>query len=462
MRMLLSGLLTMALAACANGPGDALRVATGAVSHFLCSGVFGSGERPEQVYADVFAPLGAMSLIDWGLRYEVNRNDREIRTTFLGGFESRAGHGDATGCRMLHAGPMPDDQIEPAEESQGPPLLPAIAGGQMVEPSDPRLRAALDRAFAEPAKPPFRRTKAVVVVHEDRIIAERYADGFGIDTPIAGNSIAKSVTNALLGILVHQGLLDMQAPVHVTAWSGTTDPRRATTPDDLLRMRSGLDLGDSSSAGFDSLWAPSNRMLFLERDMAGYAETRPATAAVGTRWVYADANTLLLSRIIRDAAGGTAADVRAFAQRELWAPLGIRRPAIGFDSAGTPNGANSMLAPARDWARLGLLFLNDGVVGGRRILPAGWMAYSTAPTPDARIGYGAGFWTNQGDSYGARHRKDLGMPADAYFGRGIFGQFLVIIPSARLVVVRFGTTHGNQEIEGISTLIGDVIAALGP
>lgn len=462
MRLFVSALLaaSVGLGACAGRPDDALRVATGAVSHFLCQGTFGSGEAPDRVYADTFRPIGAMAFIDWGLSYQVDRAAREVRTTFIGGFESRAAYGDGVGCRMLHGEPVPADGPMAASTANGAPLIGEIAGPDIVEPSDPRLRAVLDRAFAEPAEPPFRRTKAVVVVHEGRVIAERYAAGYGVDTPILGNSLTKSAVNALAGILVRQGRLDMMAPAPLAAWADPADPRHAITPDDLLRMRSGLDLGDSATAGLASLWAPSNRMLFLARDMAGYAANQPLLTPPRASWTYADASTLLLSRVLADRIGGTAADVRAFAQRELWGPLGMHNVAFGFDAVGTPVGAVSMLAPARAWARLGLLYLHDGVAGGERLLPAGWVDYSKAPTPDAWIGYGAGFWTNQGESFGARNRIGLGMPADAFFGRGMFGQFMIVVPSARLVVVRLGVTHGSQEIEGVSALVAAVIDAL--
>src|SRR6202040_3797557 len=114
------------------------------------------------------------------------------------------------------------------------------------------------------------------------------------------------------------------------------------------------------------------------------------------------------SHLIRDATGGTPADVLRFAHAELFGPLGMRHATLEFDGAGTPEGSSQMLASARDWARFGMLYLNDGVVGCKRILPEGWGTYSAAPTPNAFVGYGAGFWTNLGDSMGARTRIENG------------------------------------------------------
>ena len=143
---------------------------------------------------------------------------------------------------------------------KNPPLLPEIAGPAVVEPADPALKAALDHAFEEPASPPFRRTKAVVVVHEGKVIAERYADGVGVDTPLLGFSMTKSVVNALLGILTLQGRITPSLPAPIPEWRGATDPRREIEVEHLMRMTTGLAL-DETNSGFD----PSNQMLSVRR-----------------------------------------------------------------------------------------------------------------------------------------------------------------------------------------------------
>ena len=150
-----------------------------------------------------------------------------------------------------------------------------------------------------------------------------------------------------------------------------------------------------------------------------------------------------------------------FARSELFGPLGMRNVTLEFDAAGTPEGSSQMLASARDWARLGALYLNDGVVGGQRILPEGWVNYSATPTVSAWVGYGAGFWTNRGDSFGAKYRTSHGWPADSFYASGTFGQYVIIIPSERLVIARFGTSGNRYDIEGVSRLITEVIAATG-
>ena len=119
-----------------------------------------------------------------------------------------------------------------------------------------------------------------------------------------------------------------------------------------------------------------------------------------------------------------------------------------------------MLATARDWARFGMLYLSDGVVGGKRILPEGWVKYSASATPNAWVGYSAGFWTNLGDSFGATYRIEHGWPRDAFFAKGTIGQYVIIIPSERLVIVRLGRSpNWPPEADGVFQLVGDVVAA---
>ena len=151
-----------------------------------------------------------------------------------------------------------------------------------------------------------------------------------------------------------------------------------------------------------------------------------------------------------------------FARSELFGPLGMRHVTLEFDGAGTPEGSSQMLAPARDWARFGMLYLDDGVVGGTRILPEGWVTYSAAPTPNAFVGYGAGFWTNLGDSMGAHYRIEHGWPRDAFLAKGSIGQYVIVIPSQRLIIVRLGrTVNWPLNADGVSQLVGDVVAATG-
>jgi hypothetical protein len=331
-----------------------------------------------------------------------------------------------------------------------PPLLDEIAGPAVVEPSDSGLKAALDHAFEEPATPPFRRTKAVVVVHDARVIAERYADGIGIDTPLLGFSMAKSVVNALIGIMTQKGLVSPSLPAPIAEWHGASDPRREIEVEHLMRMTSGLAL-DETNSGFDA----SSRMVYLHDDTAAFATRAALIAPPGTRWAYSSPTTQLLARIIREGVGGPEKTL-AFAWRELFNPLGMRNVTVEFDAAGTMLGSTYMLASARDWARFGLLYLNDGMIGGKRILHEDWVDFCAAAT--LGTDYGAGFWTNRSEHEHAKARVRLGVPRDAFFASGDLGQRIVIIPSQRLVIVRLGdSVDPTGDMRGLARLVKEVI-----
>jgi CubicO group peptidase (beta-lactamase class C family) len=203
-------------------------------------------------------------------------------------------------------------------------------------------------------------------------------------------------------------------------------------------------------------------MFFLQADTAAFAESTPFAALPDTTWAYSNLGYQLASRAVRDEIGGGPRGVAAFARRELFLPLGMRHAVIEFDSAGTPMGASAMFATAREWAQFGLLYLNDGVAGSQRILPEGWVKYSTTPTLGG--GYGAGFWLNTSDAEMPVWRAHWGLPGaprDAYFARGYLGQYIVVVPSEKLVVARFGASHiPGGDIAGTGALVHDVVAAL--
>ncbi len=434
------------------------KVATGFVANILCTETFVSGFDPERTFTETTEAMPGVGLLTWAMAFHVDRARKDVTVTLLGFGGSHAVYRSGAGCYLDHGGAAAEIAVPPAD--QAPALLPQIAGPAPVAPASPELAAALDRAFAEPAQPPFRHTRAVVIMKDGRIIAERYADGVNVDTPLLGFSATKSVTSALTGILVRQGKLALDQPAPVAAWRDPNDPRHAITIDQLLRHTAGLGLGSSLEASLGSAFEPVNQMKFEEPDMAAYAESIRLATAPGTAWSYHDGNYLILSRLIENAVGGRPSDYLRFARDELFVPLGMRHVTIEFDGSGTPEGSSQMLASARDWARFGQLYLDDGVVGGRRILPEGWVKYSASPTPDAFVGYGAGFWTNLGNSRGANYRLGEGWPRDAFMAKGSIGQYVIIIPSQHLVIARFGrTVNFPLNADGVSELVRDVIAA---
>jgi CubicO group peptidase (beta-lactamase class C family) len=433
-------------------------------SHQLCSATFVAGLDPAQFYDEAIRPkLGPVGSL---LRYEVDRERREVRTSLAGLMHSRAIHDGPFGCRVVHPGREARFFRGEAGDAQ-PPVSspPPLAGPNTIAPVNARLSEAFDHAFAESKTGPRRFTKAVVVLHHGRIAGERYAPGVTPATPLIGWSMTKSVTNALLGILVGRGKLDMYEKAPIAEWSTPGDPRQAITPDQLLRMLSGIGCGQSlHTAGFTTIFDADTQMEYDMPDQSAFAANASLRAKPGSEWRYTNCNFVLLSRIIRDLAGGDANAARRFMTRELFGPLGLEHATLEYDSAGLPLGTIHLWASARDWARFGLLYLRDGVAeGGRRILPEGWVDYSAKLTPQSagEVGYGAGFWTQRGDSAAARARIAAGVPADSFMAKGAQGQYAIVIPSEDLVIVRIGWAYTpDDDGVAVARLVRETIAAL--
>ena len=439
-----------ALGGCAAWRVDrAAQVATGFASHVLCDDVFITGADPDTALRERVQPLPGMGLVNWGLRQHVDRQRQEVQVSVAGAFESWARFSPDTGCLALPASLW--GGALPARDSVA---TPAIPDAWPDVPPHPRLQPVLQRALAAG---PAHRTKALVVLHRGRLLDEAYAAGYTATTPVLGFSATKSMTQALIGILVQQGRLALDAPAPLAAWAAPGDPRGAITTDQLLRQTPGLDLRQDNS-GFDR----SSQILYTERDKAAAVLAAGLAAEPGRRWAYTDANYMLLSRLVRDAVGGRGADVQAFLQRELFGPLKMQHTRLDLDSTGTPIGASHALASARDWARLGQLFLDDGVVDGRRLLPAGWVQRTVTPTLDT--GYGAGWWTNRVGGPVPGWGVPWGLPsapADTFFARGFMGQFVVVVPSRQLVLVRLSvSTQRGDDIEETDRIVREVLAAL--
>lgn len=384
------------------------------------------------------------------LQYRIDRNSRTVEATLLSA-HAKAVFVPGYGCRLDFGQTAPS--LLPVENT--PAGGDAFAPGHLVQTDNATLRTALDHEFDDTAASTPRRVKAIVIVKDGHVVAERYADGFGLDTPVMSFSVAKSFTNALLGILVRQGRFDMDKPAAVSEWGQGDDPRGKITSNDLLRMASGLDAAESGT-GFD----PASQMFYNANDMGAYSAQRPAHQPAQKEWDYTSVNTLLLDREIGNVVGGGPSGLRRFAESELFAPLGMHGVTLEFDGAGTFLGASHVYAPARAFARFGLLYLNDGLApDGRRILPEGWVAYSRKSTLGSP--YGAGFWTNDGPSKQAAWLVAHGFPKDGFFASGNLGQRIYIIPSERMIVARFGYSRGPDfAIEEDMALIASAIAAL--
>ena len=373
--------------------------------------------------------------------------------------DSSAHTTSASVAGLLHHAAFYRDQRGCVLRFESSPAMTASPDRQHSEPADTLLSdvnhaldPVLQRAFAEPDPGRLRRTRAVVVVQNGRIVAERYAPGFTPETPLIGWSMTKTVINALVGILVKDGRLAVNRPAPVPEWQSADDPRRAITLDQLLRMSSGLSFDESP-------WNPVSdvTVMLLGRPDAGlYAARKSLAATPGTVWQYSSGTTNIISRALRAAIHDDAMYAE-FPRRALFDKIGMTSSAlIETDASGAFIGSSFGYATARDWARLGMLYINDGVWEGQRILPEGWVAYTSTPAPaDPRKHYGAHVWLKVADEYSG----DAVLPADAFHAIGHAGQFVTMIPSAHLVVVRLGLTRYPDAWDH-TAFVRDVLTAL--
>ncbi len=386
----------------------------------LGSAVFVSGRDPASVLeTDVSADDLAFLR---HVKADIDFEKKEVTAAIFGLIKRKAACRDGFGCTLVYNG----------DPYTGTALSPATRSRDLPVKHDPRLVPALDWAFAEPDPAKHRRTRAVIVLHNGRIAAERYSPGFGRDTRLIGWSMTKSVMSALVGILVKDGRLSLDGPLPVPEWQGPGDPRGKIKMDDLLRMSSGLHFTEDYKNPLKDVTV----MMFEQPDMAGYAIIKKLDSEPGTRWMYSSGTTNIISRIVRNTVGED--EYAQFPARALFGPVGMTGAIIERDATGTFVGSSFMYATARDWARFGQLYLQDGVWEGRRILPVGWVRYASTPAPAAPDRkYGAHFWLKIPREFLGGDDEKL-VPADAFHCIGYEGQFVSIIPSRQLVIVRLG------------------------
>jgi CubicO group peptidase (beta-lactamase class C family) len=394
----------------AVAPPELLRVADGYAAKIVCSNVFLAGRDPNEVLqVDVQAPGNPVLRL---VSVNVDKTAGTVRAWMLGFIApqtavSRPGFG----CTLV-----PDGKLD-AVAKMPAPLMHTMVVTPWDEAPDGKITAAIgDAMLAGPG------VRAVVVAKAGKIVGESYAPGFGQGTPLLGWSMAKTVNAMLLGRAVQDGRLGLDDAGLFPAW---TDGRKDIRLRDMTAMASGLrfneDYGDVSDV---------NRMLFLTPDMAGFAASQPLGGKPGTSFNYSSGTGTMLARIWMDRVG---ADPQTYPQSALFVPLGIDSAVIEPDEAGTLVGSSYMYATARDWARLGQFLLQDGVWNGKRLLPEGFVKLMQTPN-----GLPGGYSRMQ-----TWLEPDYGLPEDSFWFEGHDGQFVAVIPSAQLVVVRMGLTPSD-------------------
>lgn len=425
-----------------------LRSGTGYAAKNLCSGYFLSGMPTETIWAE--ALIGASPLLA-DIEYNLDTQANAVDVTMYGFFKRTAKYSPGIGCTLMPYGSDAEPEpITPRTYAAKSPDQPWPNGS-----ATPSLRTDIQNlladAFTETDPQAPKNTKAVVVIHDGELIAERYADGIKASTPLIGWSMTKSVTNMLMGILVGDNVLDLSEPAPVPAWhQSTTDPRTNITTNALMQMSSALEFSEDYNLNSDV-----TQMLSNEDDMGGFAADKPLVSTPGSQWSYSSGTTNILTGIIRRSVGYEPQATYNFIQSRLFSPLGLSTATLEFDAAGTPIGSSYMYASARDWARLGQFCLDDGVWQGERILPLQWMQYSTTPVPaNPGNNYGAQFWLNVDPADQTQSRDFPSLPSDTFLMSGYQGQQVLMIPSQKLVVVRLGfTPRGNHGVEKLTAAI---------
>ncbi|WKZ60863.1 MAG: serine hydrolase [Cyclobacteriaceae bacterium] len=312
------------------------------------------------------------------------------------------------------------------------------------------LTKTVNEAFEEPGEEKNRRTRAVLIIHHGKIILEKYANGFDQKTRLMGWSMTKSLTNAMMGILVRDEKLTVNQPAPIEDWKN--DERSAITIHNLMQASSGLDWQEDYSGP-----STATNMLFKKRDAGKYALSVPLKHKPGQVFYYSSGTTNILSWIIRQSVGDET--YHRFAYENVFHKIGMNSLVIEPDAGGTFVGSSFSYATARDWARFGLLYLNDGYWTTGRILPEGWVEYTTTPAKGAKHGeYGAQFWLNAGNQNDVVDRTYPDVPSDMFYASGYESQNVFIIPSHDLVVVKLSLTTGNAVDDNL--FLKEIIRAL--
>jgi CubicO group peptidase (beta-lactamase class C family) len=444
-------------------PGDAREHHASGLAKIMCSAVFVTGLDPDFAAENVgffTSPYAERAKVG---KPVIDRAAKAVHVTMPNGVRRTARYLGDQGCVTLPVGKDSVNFVPIRVKSRLPPgstqlwpmgdLLPTNPLPVEIHPA--KVKQAVDAAF----EPAAAMTAAFVVTWRGHLIGERYSEGITAQTPLESWSMGKSLTAALMGILVKQGVYDLSQPAPILEWQGAGDPRAKIRIADLLRMSSGLRIRAPQDPDYDPSGPyPDHVYLYTGSVNAfNYAATRPLQWPPGTVGRYRNTDPVLINYLVRLAVEKRGEEYLSFPQRALFDRIGIRTMVMETDAYGNFLAQGYELASARDWARLGNLFLQDGIWNGERILPEGYVKFVSTPAPaweaDKRPVYGAFFWINGDDSFP--------VPREAYYMAGSGTQIALIIPSHDLVVVRLGHYRGGAPgFESLRKALGLIMQAV--
>jgi CubicO group peptidase (beta-lactamase class C family) len=427
-------------------PGAAVEHNAAGYAKVMCSAVFITGLDPELAAQNVggfTAPLNQRGVYE---KPVIDRANKLVHITLPNGTRRTAKFIGSQGCVTLPAGkeelnfkPVVVKSKLPDASQQKWPLGDVLPNEPLPkEINADKLKQAVDAAFADASG----MTAAFVVTHKGRLIAERYGAGITLQTPLESWSMGKSLTATLMGILIKQGVYKLDQPAPIPEWQKPNDPRGKTRIADILQMSSGIRIRAPQDPDYvDDGRYPDHLYLYTgNENMFHYAATRPQQWQPGQVGRYRNTDPVLTNYLIRLAVEKRGENYWSFPRRALLDKLGLRTMVMETDSYGNFLTQGYEFASARDWARLGNLYLRDGVApNGERLLTSEFVKFVQTLAPawkaDGRPIYGGFFWLNGDGAYP--------VPKEAYFMAGAGGQWTMMIPSHDLVVVRLGHYRGN-------------------
>ncbi len=391
-----------------------LRGATGYSAKMLCSGIFVEGlsqERVQQMELTAFPFNQVVNKVDY--------QNNKVKSSIFSLVSQTAVYEDGLGATLYPKGYKKiEGRVNPqivANDSLRWPMGGLVADTIPIGVDVKGIRNYIAQKFNETSR-------AVVVVKDGQLIAEQYGDGIDATTPLLGWSMTKTITASLTGILVKEGKLDIDQACIFEDWK--KDERCRITLNNLLQMSSGLKWNEDYSK---TSLTDVSRMLYIESDVFKYAQKAKSEVIADSVWSYSSGTTNIISGIIRNCFDDYS-DYYRFPYQVLFHKLGMEHSLIETDASGNFVASSYAYCSARDWARLGLLYLNNGKWMDEQILPEWWVAYSTTPAKQSNGRYGAQVWLNASQHF----MPDL--PDDVYFFNGYRGQRVTVIPSKNMVV----------------------------
>ena len=422
----------------------------------LCSGVFVSERAPEDVVAGsayFFMPEAERSQVTWS----IDRSAKLARASFGQTSREARFYGDQ-GCIIqnpdrpgIHFTPVAVRTKLPAASTQAWPMGDKPDNTPSAPVDGAKMTAAVDAAFADPAA----MTAAFLVVHRGRIVGERYGTGITRDTQLESWSMGKSLAATLFALLVKDGTYTLDQPAPVPLWRKPGDPRGAIRNSDLLRMSAGLKFLGNQEPGSNQTYPDHYYIYTGGIDAFEYSITRPQEYPPNTDGRYRNSDPLTITYLAKLAVTKRGENFLTWPQRALFDRIGIRRQVLETDPYGNFLITGYDYGTARNWARLGLLYLQDGMWQGQRVLPEGWATFVSTPAPAwKRPEYGGFFWLNRLNTWN--------LPPDTYSAQGAGGQTTWIVPSQELVIVRMGHMRGQGPARrATNTALGLVMEAIG-